>query len=73
MKLALKPDDMGSIDIRESYFHDEYEHLLASHRCLCIILSIINTKKMRTSMASRSVRFDVQSRKLSNVGQSLDG
>jgi hypothetical protein len=31
------------------------------------------TRISRSSMASRSVRFGVGSRKLSNIGQSLDG
>jgi hypothetical protein len=37
----------------------------------CSFLSIVMWK-MRSSMAPRSVRFSVRSRKLSNVGQSLD-
>jgi hypothetical protein len=42
-------------------------------RITCTNKSEVKAMHLRSSMASLSVRFGVESRKLSNVGQSLDG
>jgi hypothetical protein len=55
-----------------------YSFILSQHHTCIISCSILNKHNnnhiiLNSSMAQRSVRFGVLSRKLSNVGRSLDG